>query len=228
MIEAAGRTPADALSSACAGSDLASAGLSLALGMHHLPMTTDAVAYAKRAHDGQRRRVDGAPFIVHPLEVASLLYRAGAPDHLIAAGALHDTIEKTNVVASEVREHFGSRVAKLVLAVSEDEHITGYARRKAALRQQVAGAGEEALMLFAADKLSKARELRLAPTPARKSHTGAAAITRTRDRRLTHYRHCLALLEDQLPDSPLVTQLRTELDAGGDGPISEPVLATMP
>jgi hypothetical protein len=193
-----------------------------------LPKTQAAVAYAKRAHDGQRRRVDGAPFIVHPLEVASRLYDAGAPDHLIAAGVLHDTIEKTHVVASDLRERFGSRVATLVLAVSEDEHITGYEQRKAALREQVARAGEEALMLFAADKLSKIRELRVGPTPARKSHSGGAAITRSRDRRLTHYRHCLALLEDQLPDSPLVKQLRTELDAHLDGAISEPLLATTP
>ena len=193
-----------------------------------LPKTQAAVAYAKRAHDGQRRRVDGAPFIVHPLEVASLLYSAGAPDHLIAAGVLHDTIEKTHVVASDLRERFGSRVATLVLAVSEDEHITGYAQRKAALREQVARAGEEALMLFAADKLSKVRELRLGPAPARKSHSGGAVITRSRDRRLTHYRHCLALLQDQLPDSPLVKQLRTELDAHFDGAIGEPVLASAP
>ena len=200
--------------------------------IHGLPKTQAAVAFAKRAHDGQRRRVDGAPFIVHPLEVASLLYCAGAPDHLMAAGVLHDTIEKTHVVASDLRERFGSRVATLVLAVSEDERITGYEQRKAALREQVAGAGEEALILFAADKLSKVRELRLGPTPARKSHSGAAAsgavITRTRDRRLTHYRHCLALLEDQVPDCPLVKQLRTELYAHLDGTISEPVLASAP
>ena len=193
-----------------------------------LPRMQAAVAYATQSHDGQRRRVDGAPFILHPLEVASLLYDAGAPDHLIAAGVLHDTIEKTHVVASDLRERFGSRVAALVLAVSEDESITGYVQRKAALREQVARAGEEALMLFAADKLSKVRELRLGATPARKSLSGGARIARSRARRLTHYRHCLALLEDQLPDSPLVRQLRTELDAHLDGAISEPMLATTP
>ncbi|MGO8904468.1 MAG: hypothetical protein ACLQMH_02445 [Solirubrobacteraceae bacterium] len=152
---------------------------------------------------------------------------AGAPDHLIAAGVLHDTIEKTDVVASDLRDRLGSRVAALVLAVSEDESITGYTRRKAALREQVARAGEEALMLFAADKLSKVRELRLGPTPARKSRSGGADITRLHDRRLTHYRHCLALLEDRLPDSPLVRQLRTELDAQLDDALSAPVLARM-
>ena len=192
-----------------------------------LPKTQAAVAYAERAHDGQRRKVDGAPFILHPLEVASLLYHSGAPDHLVAAGALHDTIEKTPVVASDLRERFGSRVAALVLAVSEDESITGYAQRKAELRQQVVRAGEEALMLFAADKLSKVRELRLDPMPAGKSRSGGARIIRPRSRRLTHYRHCLALLEDQLPDYPLVGQLRTELDARSNGAVRAPVLASM-
>jgi hypothetical protein len=192
--------------------------------MRGLPLTQAAVAYAKRAHDGQQRKVDGAPFIVHPLEVASLLYRAGAPDHLIAAGALHDTIEKTGVIASDLRECFGSRVTTLVLAVSEDQRITGYARRKAALREQVAGAGEEALTLFAADKLSKARELLLDAGPASNSRSRGVGVTRSGARRLKHYSHCLQLLQERLPDSPLVEQLRTQLDAGGEGALSEPVL----
>lgn len=59
--------------------------------IHGLPKTQQAVAFARRAHDGQRRRVDGAPFILHPLEVASLLYYAGAPDHLIARPAFYTT-----------------------------------------------------------------------------------------------------------------------------------------
>ena len=47
-------------------------------------------------HAGQRRQLDGAPFIEHPLEVAAILHDAGAPDHVIAAGILHDTLEKTD------------------------------------------------------------------------------------------------------------------------------------
>ena len=128
-----------------------------------LPKTKAAIAYATRMHDGQERQIDGAPFIVHPLEVAALLYEACAPDYLIAAGVLHDTIEKTDARLNDLRERFGARVATLVLAVSEDKHINGYTSRKAALREQVASAGEEALVLFAADKLSKSRELRIEP-----------------------------------------------------------------
>jgi GTP diphosphokinase / guanosine-3',5'-bis(diphosphate) 3'-diphosphatase len=74
-----------------------------------LPQTRAAIAYAEQMHKGQRRG-DGTPFILHPLEVAALLYYAGAPDHVIAAGAMHDLIEKSGVSVSELRERSGSRI----------------------------------------------------------------------------------------------------------------------
>jgi guanosine-3',5'-bis(diphosphate) 3'-pyrophosphohydrolase len=175
-----------------------------------LPKTKAALAYAERQHGGQRRIVDGAPFMLHPIEVASLLYLVGAPDHVIAAGLLHDTIEKTSTDAGALRKQFGERISQLVVAVSEDEALSdrGYQARKAALRRQVAVAGDEALMIFAADKISKARELDLARTQA----GGARPSGRERGRKLTQYRHCLALLEHRLEGSPLVSQLRAELE----------------
>jgi (p)ppGpp synthase/HD superfamily hydrolase len=163
------------------------------------PITRIALRYAQQAHAGQRRKADGAEFILHPFEVASLLSDAGAPDHLIAAGALHDVLEKTDATESDLRERFGGTIAALVSAVSENKHIAGYEARKAALRDQVASAGEEALTLFAADKISKARELHL------ERHD------RSRNRRLAHYRRCLALLREHLPGSLLVGQLEAQL-----------------
>jgi hypothetical protein len=35
--------------------------------IHGLPLTEVALAYAEELHRGQRREVDGAPFIVHRL-----------------------------------------------------------------------------------------------------------------------------------------------------------------
>ena len=169
--------------------------------IQRLPQTRAALTYAEERHAGQRRKADGAPFIEHPIEVAWLLYRAGAPDHVIAAGILHDTIEKTDTDVSDLRARFGTRTAALVAAVSEDSEIPTYARRKAALRQQVAAAGPEALMVFAADKVSKVRELSL-----------EASSPKPSQRRMTHYRRCLELLERLLTDSPLVMQLRSELN----------------
>jgi HD domain len=171
--------------------------------------TQAAIAYAARMHAGQTR-ADGTPFILHPLEVASLLQRTGAPDHLVAAGVMHDLLEKTAASVAELERRFGARITRLVIAVSDDERIAGYAERKTALRRQVAGAGEDALTLFAADKLSKVREL-----------GGAAAghppggdtreVRSVRARRLRHYRRSLALLEERLPESPLVRELRDDL-----------------
>jgi (p)ppGpp synthase/HD superfamily hydrolase len=183
-----------------------------------LPLAQAALAYADSQHAGQLRQVDGAPFILHPLEVASLLYGAGAADHVIAAGLLHDTLEKTGTTAEDLRERFGPAVATVVAAVSEDEHLRGYQRRKAALRHQVTDAGRDALTVFAADKISKVRELQIDPA----EHVDAAATRSKRRRRLAHYEHCLELLEVQLTDSPLVRQLAIELRSVADASRRQP------
>jgi hypothetical protein len=175
-----------------------------------LPLTRSAVEYAERMHAGQRRG-DGTPFILHPLEVASLLHHNGAPDHLIAAGVMHDLVEKADVKPSDLRKRFGSRITDLVLAVSDDDGISGYARRKAALRRQVAGAGEEALTLFAADKLSKLRELRRETAAHPRSADAPRPVRQLSVRRLRHYERSLALLEERLPESPIVCELHAEL-----------------
>lgn len=176
-----------------------------------LPQTRAALKYAERQHACQRRKVDGVPFIEHPIEVASLLYYAGATDDVIAAGLLHDTIEKTSTQEADLRGRFGPEIATLVMAVSEDESISGYQRRKSALRRQVALAGPDALMVFAADKVSKARELTRESASSDGPRSIATAAT-PRRRRLVHYQLCLALLERLLADSPLVGMLRTELE----------------
>jgi (p)ppGpp synthase/HD superfamily hydrolase len=168
-----------------------------------LPKTQAALAYAEPLHKGQLRGVDGEPFIVHPVEVAMLLHDAGADDEVIAAGVLHDALEKTDATAYDIYARFGRRVGDIVCAVSHDPGIPGYARRKAALRDQAAGAGDDALTVFAADKLSKVRELRV----------GDGSGIKVRSRKLKHYRLSLAMLQERLPDSPLVAALAAELDA---------------
>ena len=162
------------------------------------PKARAALSFAEERHTGQRRKCDGGPFVLHPLEVGKLLRDAGERDGIIAAGLLHDVIEKSGAPAAELRRRFGWRITALVLAVSENPALSGYAQRKAALREQVADAGEGALKLFAADKVSKVRELlvsEIAP-PAR---------------RLAHYRRSVELLEVLLPDYPLTRELAADL-----------------
>jgi (p)ppGpp synthase/HD superfamily hydrolase len=167
------------------------------------PLTREALAYASCQHEGQTRSIDGIPFVTHPVEVACLLHEAGYSDEIVAAGVLHDVIENTDAELSELELRFCPRVAELVGAVSDDPAIEDDAQRKAALREQVADAGECAAVIFAADKVSKARELR-----ARARH---GRFERSDENRLDHYRASLEMLTELIPGHPLVEQLREEL-----------------
>jgi (p)ppGpp synthase/HD superfamily hydrolase len=170
-----------------------------------LPRTRAALEFADERHAGQRRETDDAPFVVHPIEVASLLHEAGYSDDVIAAGVLHDVIENTETTLGEITQRFGSKIALLVTAVTENAAIADRAKRKAALRFQVAHAGENAAAVFAADKISRSRELRL--------RARRAPLDRAARAKLEHYRASLEMLAGLIPDPELVKQLRSELNA---------------
>jgi hypothetical protein len=172
-----------------------------------LPTTKAALEFAASRHAGQRRDVDNAPFILHPLEVAHLLQGRDYPDHVIAAGVLHDVLEDTDVQREELEDRFGPDVAQLVAAVSEPPGDGTYAQRKARLREVVAGASSDAAAVFAADKVAKAREFRLGIVGR------GGSVEAVDGDKLDHYWACLALLERKLGPQPLVRQLRFELEA---------------
>ena len=167
-----------------------------------LPVTRRALDFAAARHGGQERDADRAPFILHPLEVAHLLHGRGCPDDVVAAGVLHDTVEDAHVTCDELSAEFGQRVARLVGAVTEPASDGDYATRKAALRAAVEAAEDDAVVIYAADKVAKVRELRMTLA------AGGEASTE----RLEHYGASLALLERRLPGHPLVRQLRFELE----------------
>ena len=125
-----------------------------------LPLAQAAWCCADGMHRGQSRRFDGAPFMTHPAEVAHLLRDVGSPQRLVAAGLLHDTVERTEVTSRDLLQRFGRDVAELVGAVTEDPRLGSYRERKSALRRRATGSGEEAAILFAADKVSKVRQYR--------------------------------------------------------------------
>jgi (p)ppGpp synthase/HD superfamily hydrolase len=169
------------------------------------PLTRDALAFADRRHAGQTRDVDDLPFVTHPVEVACLLHESGYPDEVVAAGVLHDVLEDTDAERSDLDARFGSRVAELVQAVTDDPSIEDDAERKAALRRQVAQAGECAAVVFAADKVSKARELRV--------RVGRGLHDEADCSKFAHYEASLEMLSDLIPGHELLDQLRMEVEA---------------
>jgi (p)ppGpp synthase/HD superfamily hydrolase len=170
-----------------------------------LPITRRAIAFAQEHHAGQRRSGDRAPFLVHPLEVASYLERAGCPDQVVAAAVLHDVLEDTDADRSQLESLFGRQVSELVEVVSDDPQIEDEDRRKDAVRERVRRTGGYAVAVYAADKVSKVRELRMLIT--RGLDPAKAGV------RLHRYRKSLQMLEQEIPDSRVVELLRFELEA---------------
>ena len=173
--------------------------------MRGLPLTQAAVEFAWERHAGQRRLADRAPFILHPLEVASLLERSHYPDHVVAAAVLHDVLEDTDAERWELETRFGPDVSALVAVVSDDLSIPDENDRRDDVRERVCRAGGFAPVVYAADKVSKVRELRILLL------TGFPEEEVEGKRE--HYRKSLAMLEETIPGSRVVELLRFELEA---------------
>ncbi len=77
-----------------------------------------AVAFATEAHEGMRRR-SGEPYVVHPIEVATILARMRLDQETIAGALLHDVAEDCGVPLEQIEKQFGSRVARLVDGVTK-------------------------------------------------------------------------------------------------------------
>jgi (p)ppGpp synthase/HD superfamily hydrolase len=169
------------------------------------PLTEEAFAFAEAHHAHQRRLADGAPFLMHPSEVASLLAREGCPDHVVAAAVLHDVLEDTDVERGELESRFGADVSELVAAVSDDPSIPEEEARKQELLERVQGKGDYAQQVYAADKVSKVREIRFLISQDVSQEEVA--------KRLRRHRKSMQMLERELPGNRLVELLRFELES---------------
>ena len=78
-----------------------------------------AIIFAVRAHAGTERRGKGFPYIVHPMEAMEIVATMTPDQELLAAAALHDTVEDTDVTVDQLRAEFGDRIADLVAAESD-------------------------------------------------------------------------------------------------------------
>ncbi|MEW6003238.1 MAG: bifunctional (p)ppGpp synthetase/guanosine-3',5'-bis(diphosphate) 3'-pyrophosphohydrolase [Nitrospirota bacterium] len=77
-----------------------------------------AYQFSKEAHHSQRR-LEGSPFIGHPIAVASILADMKMDVPTIAAGLLHDTIEDTGTAIEDLKRLFGEEISFLVDAVTK-------------------------------------------------------------------------------------------------------------
>ena len=123
-----------------------------------------AIVFAVRAHAGTERRGKGFPYIVHPMEAVEIVATMTSDQELLAAAALHDTVEDTYVTIEQIRTEFGERVASFVAVESDEPHqrrdsVENWRARKQAAIDRIASASHDAKIVALGDKLSNMRAI---------------------------------------------------------------------
>ena len=123
-----------------------------------------AIIFAVKAHHNTERRGKGFPYIVHPMEAVEIVASITPDQELLAAAALHDTIEDTDVTVEDIRREFGDRIADLVHAESDQftegvsEEDSWHDRKQAAI-DRLRNASHDAKIVAMGDKLSNMRAI---------------------------------------------------------------------
>lgn len=117
-----------------------------------------ALQFAIEAHRGAVRKGTNKPYILHPIEVLQILSSMDADTNLMAAGLLHDTLEDTNATLLDIYDQFGTDVAALVNAHTEDKRQIWYMRKLHTI-DEVPKANIRQKMLVIADKVANLRNL---------------------------------------------------------------------
>lgn len=128
------------------------------------------IQVAMQEHEGQYRKGTKVPYIVHLLDVSSILmYEEDLDENVICAGILHDTLEDTHYTKEQLLNDFGDEVYRLVLFCTEEgntvntskeeEIRTWKIRKEKSLEKLTQGGKEEEMLVFLADKLSNIKSM---------------------------------------------------------------------
>ncbi len=127
-------------------------------------LLNQAIVFATKAHEGQLRKGTQIPYILHPLEAASIVGTMTTDDVVIAAAVLHDVVEDTGTTVDTIRDLFGEKVAECVAAESEEKRENMPAESTWKLRKQetlehLKTSSKEIKMITLGDKLSNIRAI---------------------------------------------------------------------
>lgn len=133
---------------------------------------TEALDYAREQHAGQLRKGTQVPYLSHLLGVSALVLDHGGDEDQAIAGLLHDVIEDCGEQhEATVRERFGERVARIVLACTDgtkegkaaletpEAKFADWRRRKLAYLEHLRHAEADTLLVSCCDKLHNARAI---------------------------------------------------------------------
>lgn len=83
-----------------------------------IELISKAYYFAKKAHEGQKRR-SGGDYFVHSAETAGTLVKMGLGSKTVAAALLHDVPEDTSTTMEQVQNIFGKEVAFIVDGITK-------------------------------------------------------------------------------------------------------------
>ena len=125
-----------------------------------------AVEFAAKKHRMQRRKdEDASPYINHPIALMHVLCIDGGITNptILAAAALHDTIEDTETTREELEAEFGSAVGQLVVEMTDDKSLPK-AERKRLQIEHAPHASPEGTLVKQSDKICNVRDM-IGPPP---------------------------------------------------------------
>jgi len=129
-----------------------------AMQQHEEKLTELAARLAIRAHEGQRRKSDRTPYIIHPFMCALKLTDHDFSDVIVSAALVHDVLEDTEVTELELRDALGDAVVDIVCVVSEKKELPWEERKKEYV-EAVRKGPESAKAVSIADKIHNMQSL---------------------------------------------------------------------
>lgn len=126
-----------------------------------------AYQFSSEAHSSQKR-VEGSPYIEHPVAVASILADMKMDTATIAAALLHDTMEDAGKTRKELKELFGEEISFLVEAVTKLSKMIFKTKEEAQaenFRKMLLAMSEDlrVILIKFADRLHNIRTLEFLP-----------------------------------------------------------------
>lgn len=130
-----------------------------------MDLLSRAIQFAAEAFDGMKRKGAGEPAVLHSMEAAVIAGTLTKDQEVLAAAALHDTVEDAGVSLEEIRRLFGDRTADLVRSETEDKRAelppeqSWRLRKEEAVEKLRAAEDPGVKILYLGDKLSNLRSL---------------------------------------------------------------------
>lgn len=180
--------------------------------MNQLFKIQKAIKFATKTHEiyqKQKRKGKDVAYITHPLTVGIILAIAGANEDVICAGILHDTIEDSieerKVDLKMIEDFFGENIAKLVLALTEEDKSLPWEERKRIAKEHIKDFSNDAILVKSADIIANTREL--IEDYKKDGEEIFIRFNAPKEKIIKNYLETIEALIKKWPESPLIEEL---------------------